>query len=68
MLYEQIIFIKRYYLWKFVKSTPRSCEHYTLAQWFVNVIVVNSRVKRIMITQPFNKTFISLLLYYFFLS
>ena len=30
--------------------------------------VVNPLVKRIMITQPFNKTFIFLLLYYFFLS
>ena len=29
-------------------------------------LVINPRVKRIIITQPFNKTFISLLSYYFF--
>ena len=30
--------------------------------------IINSRVKRIIITQPFNKIFISLLCYYFFYS
>ena len=62
----KIIFIKRYYLWKLAKSRPHSCEHWTLALYFVNVFVVNPRVIRIMITQPFNKTFISMLLYYLF--
>ena len=37
--------------------------YYTL---FDHCFVINPRVKRIIITQPLNKTFISLLSYYFF--
>ena len=55
------------YKGKLVKVRPRSCEHYRL--WLYNLLilfVINSRVKRIMITQPFDKALISFLLYYFF--
>ena len=62
----KIIFLKRNYMCELVKSRRSSCEHWTCARQFDNVFVVNPRVKRIMITQPFNRTFISLLLYYLF--
>ena len=39
---------------------------YTMAPYFVDIFVIKPRVKRIMITQPFDKALISFLLCFFF--
>ena len=60
------------YIYNKALSLVKTCESQatqlqtlsTLTLSFVNVFVINSRVKRIIIAQPFNKALISLLLYY----